>query len=118
MVQLLTGYCWGMSTASGDEYLVTDATLAVPEERPVAVGHRWPFALVAVIVAAGLLMVTFGGFTAGVQILAAGMAAAAVLRLVTPTSYAGWLANRSRLVDVTCFAGLAVALAATVALVG
>lgn len=106
-----------MSTASGDEYLVADPTALVGERRVSgASGRQWPFAIIAAVVVTSAVLLVFGRFGLGMQGLVVAMATAAVLRLLLPTHVAGWLANRSRLVDASCFAGLALGLAGTLLL--
>ncbi|SDJ51024.1 Protein of unknown function [Frankineae bacterium MT45] len=71
---------------------------------------QWPFALVLFVCAVGF----FGGvirpqhWLRAVSVMAAGMLLGALLRLVLPPVRAGWLAVRSRTLDVVIYAGLGV----------
>lgn len=111
-----------MSAASGDEYLVADssALLAGPVAAPVPVAEppaaQWPFLLVSVLGVAGMVLIAFGSVRTGLFGLAAALGLAGALRLVLPTTTAGWLASRPRMVDVCVFAILAGSLAAVTVL--
>ena len=72
--------------------------------------HELPFVLSALVVAVGLLMVSFASnhWLRGVLVIAGGFGAAALLRLVLPQEWAGLLAIRRRSFDVFCFAVVSV----------
>jgi hypothetical protein len=108
-----------MSAAPGDEYLVADsATLLGAAELPVpAVAiepkeptAQWPFLLVAIVAIGGLSLIGAGSLLQGLAGLVVATGLAALLRLVLPTRTAGWLASRSRGLDVAGFVVLALAL--------
>lgn len=104
-----------MSTASSDEYLVGDAAISASlDEKPPRL--QWPFLIVAVLAMGGLALFALGSLNRGIAALVLSMGLAAALRLVLPSATAGWLASRSRSVDVLCFAGLAAGLAGTLML--
>jgi cation transport ATPase len=63
------------------------------------------------VVAAGLLVVAAVDWQPGVVVLAAGLALAALLRLVLPVRRAGWLAVRGKAMDVAVLVVLATGLA-------
>lgn len=73
---------------------------------------EWPVALVLVGVAVGLLISGTDGAGRGTTIIAASVLLGGVLRLLLPTSYAGVLAVRRRLIDVITLFGLGVLLLA------
>lgn len=101
-----------MSTASGDDYLVTPDTTAVvtvPESRVT----QWPFWLVTAVGIVGLGLIAVGRLQQGILGLVVAVGLSAMLRLVLPTRTAGWLVSRSRIVDAAAFATLAAGLAAT-----
>ena len=101
-----------MSTASGDDYLVTPeapALVTLPETRVT----QWPFWLVTMVGIVGLGLIALGQAQQGILGLVVAMGLAGVLRLVLPTRNAGWLVSRSRGIDVAGFAVLAAGLAAT-----
>jgi hypothetical protein len=108
-----------MSAAPGDEYLVADSaallgaaelpvpTVAVEPSEPPA---QWPFLIVAIVAVGSLLLIAVGSLLQGLAGLVVATALAALLRLVLPTRTAGWLASRSRGLDVAGFVAIAVAL--------
>jgi hypothetical protein len=67
-----------------------------------------------VVVAAGLIFVTFGHWRSGTVVVGLAMIGAAVLRVLLPVRLVGFLAVRSRPVDVVLFAGTGLALAVIV----
>ncbi|MBA2553263.1 MAG: DUF3017 domain-containing protein [Geodermatophilaceae bacterium] len=71
-----------------------------------------PFALVWLVVLVGMGLIATEYWRRGLTIVGAAAVLAGVLRLVLPTRRAGWLAVRSRPIDVLCFGFLGVALAA------
>lgn len=79
---------------------------------PVGGNGHGTLVVVAVVtlVAASLLLAVLLGFRAGVYALASLLATIAVVRAVLPVRLVGPLAVRSRLVDVTTTAALAVGL--------
>jgi hypothetical protein len=107
-----------MSTASGDEYLVADSTalqasrqVAAPavEKSPPA---QWPYLVICLFASVGLILIALGSVSEGLTGLALAMGVASVVRLVLPSTTAGWLTSRSRVVDVGLFAALGLALGA------
>jgi hypothetical protein len=84
--------------------------------RPFLAGllRQLPLLAVLVVVALGLLMVTFEHWRLGLVIIGLALIGGAVLRLLLPVRRAGFLAVRSRPVDVVLLAatGLAVAVIA------
>ena len=108
-----------MSAAPGDEYFVADsAALLGAAELPVpaaaveakAPPAQWPFLLVALVGLGALVLIAAGSLLQGLAGLVVATGLAALLRLVLPTRTAGWLASRSRGLDVAGFAALAHAL--------
>ena len=108
-----------MSAAPGDDYLVADsaavlvaADIAVPEVavEPNAPAAQWPFLIVAILGIGGLFLIGTGSMLQGLAGLVVATGLAALLRLVLPTRTSGWLASRSRALDVTGFVVLALAL--------
>jgi hypothetical protein len=73
--------------------------------------HRDPLLAVVLIVAAGIATLTLHRLRAGMYVIAAGLAVAAVLRLLLRPRAASSLVVRSRHVDVMVLAALAVAIA-------
>ncbi len=107
-----------MSTASGDEYLVADSA-SLPAARHVVApavektpAAQWPYLVVSLVASVGLVLIALGSLREGLIGLALAMGVASVVRLVLPSTTAGWLTSRSRLVDVGLFAGLGLALVA------
>jgi hypothetical protein len=103
-----------MSAASGEDYLVSDSaallgTVEAPAEAPRA---QWPFVIVAVVALAGIVLIAFDSLQQGLLGLALALALAAVMRLVLPARTAGWLASRTRMVDVGLLAALGASLCA------
>ncbi|MPR00263.1 DUF3017 domain-containing protein [Modestobacter sp. I12A-02628] len=70
--------------------------------RPVLAGliRQWPLGVVLLTVGVGLLLVAADFWRRGLITIGLGVAAAGVLRLLLPVRRAGFLAVRSRLVDV------------------
>ena len=81
--------------------------MAVEPKAPVA---QWPFLIVAILAIGGLVLIGTGSMLQGLAGLVVATGLAALLRLVLPTRTAGWLASRSRALDVTGFVVLALAL--------
>ena len=81
--------------------------------RPFLAGllRQLPLLAVLVVVGAGLLVVTFHRWRLGLVIVGLALIGAAVLRLLLPVRRAGFLAVRSRPVDVVLLAGTGLALA-------
>jgi Protein of unknown function (DUF3017) len=71
-----------------------------------------PFLLVLAVVIAvfAYLTVMPGHWRRGVSVMAAALVLAAVLRLVLPSAYAGFLAVRGRWWDAFCYAALGMAI--------
>lgn len=105
-----------MSTASGDEYLIADPAnlIAAADPAVTPVEHtptsQWPYLLVSLIAVGGLGLIAIGLLRQGLLGLTLAMAVAAGVRLMLPTTTAGWLGSRSRTIDAAVFAGLAAAL--------
>jgi hypothetical protein len=80
--------------------------------RPFLAGllRQLPLLAVLVVVAVGLVFVTFGHWRRGIVIIGLAMVGAALLRLLLPLRRVGFLAVRSRYVDVALMAGTGVAL--------
>ena len=96
----------------------TPATQRTPLylRRPLLAGflRQWPLLAVIVTVGIGLLLVAAGGWRSGLVVTGLALVLAGVLRLLLPLRRIGFLAVRSRPVDValTLGAGLAVAVIA------
>jgi hypothetical protein len=82
--------------------------------RPFLAGvlRQLPLAVVLAVVAVGLLEVTFEHWRRGLVTMGVGLLVAAVLRLVMPVRQVGFLAVRSRAIDVTLTGGAGVVLVA------
>jgi hypothetical protein len=80
--------------------------------RPFLAGlvRQLPLLAVLVVVGLGLLSVAFGYWRQGLVLLGLALIGAAVLRLLLPLRRAGFLAVRSRPVDVVLLAGTGLAL--------
>ncbi|MGY1857069.1 DUF3017 domain-containing protein [Modestobacter sp. SYSU DS0290] len=81
--------------------------------RPLLAGfvRQWPLLLVIVLVAAGLALVALEQWRRGLVVMGLATVCAALLRLLLPARRIGFLAVRSRRVDVglSLVVGLAVA---------
>ena len=84
--------------------------------RPFLAGllRQLPLLAVLVVVAIGLLAVTFGHWRSGIVVVGVALMGAAVLRVLLPVRRVGFLAVRSRPVDVVLLAGTGLALAVIV----
>jgi hypothetical protein len=82
--------------------------------RPFLAGllRQLPLLAVLVVVAVGLLMVTFEHWRRGLVVVGLALVGGGVLRLLLPLRRVGFLAVRSRPVDVVLLAGVGVALTA------
>ena len=82
--------------------------------RPFLAGliRQLPLLAVLVVVAVGLLLVTFERWRLGLVVVGLGLVGGAVLRLLLPVRRVGFLAVRSRPTDVVLLAGTGVALTA------
>ena len=80
--------------------------------RPFVAGllRQLPLVVVLVAVGVGLLVVTLGRWRIGLVVEGVALLAAAVLRLALPVRRTGFLAVRSRPVDVLLMAGAGLAL--------
>jgi hypothetical protein len=80
--------------------------------RPVLAGllRQLPLLAVIVTVGVGLLMVTFEHWRKGLVVVGLALVGGAVLRLLLPVRRVGFLAVRSRPVDVVLLAGAGLAL--------
>ena len=87
--------------------------------RPFLAGllRQLPLLAVLVVVGIGLLVVTFDNWRTGIVIMGLASIGAAVLRVLLPVRQAGFLAVRSRPVDVALLAGTGVALTVIVLLI-
>ena len=79
--------------------------------RPFLAGllRQWPLLAVLVAVAVGLGMIAIEHWRRGLLVVGLALVGAAVLRLVLPARRVGFLAVRSRPVDVVLMAGTGVA---------
>ena len=80
--------------------------------RPFLAGllRQLPLLVVLLVVGVGLLQVTFQHWRLGLVVMGLALVGAAVLRLLLPVRRAGFLAVRSRPVDVVLLAGAGLAL--------
>ena len=80
--------------------------------RPLVAGLMRQLPLVAVLltVAIGLLLVTFDHWRKGLVVVGLALVGGALLRLLVPLRRVGFLAVRSRLIDVVLMAGTGLAL--------
>jgi hypothetical protein len=80
--------------------------------RPFLAGllRQLPLLAVLVVVGIGLVVVAFGYWRKGIVIVGLALIAAAVLRALLPVRRVGFLAVRSRPVDVVLMAGTGLAL--------
>jgi len=87
--------------------------------RPFLAGLIRQLPLLAVLagVAVGLVVVTFDHWTRGVVIVGLALIGGAVLRLILPVRRVGFLAVRSRPVDVVLMAGMGLALTVIVLMI-
>ncbi|MDP1877585.1 MAG: DUF3017 domain-containing protein [Actinomycetota bacterium] len=72
---------------------------------------QWPISLVLLGVTIAMVMIGLDYFRRGCIVLSASVLLAAFLRLLLPEGEAGWLASRSRKVDVAVLAVLGIGLA-------
>jgi hypothetical protein len=80
--------------------------------RPFLAGlvRQLPLLAVILVVGAGLVLVTFGQWRSGLVVIGLALIGAALLRLFLPLRRVGFLAVRSRSVDVLLMAGTGLAL--------
>jgi hypothetical protein len=80
--------------------------------RPFVAGliRQLPLLAVLVTVGVGLVVLTFDHWRSGIVIIGLALMGAAVLRLLLPVRRVGFLAVRSRTVDVVLLAGTGLAL--------
>ena len=80
--------------------------------RPFLAGliRQLPLLAVLVMVGIGLIVVTLGHWRAGIVVVGLALIGAAVLRVLLPVRRVGFLAVRSRPVDVVLLAGTGLAL--------
>ena len=80
--------------------------------RPFLAGlvRQLPLLAVLIAVGVGLLLVTFEHWRRGLVVIGVALVAAAVLRLLLPVRRVGFLAVRSRPVDVVLLTGMGLAL--------
>ena len=81
--------------------------------RPVLAGliRQLPLLAVLVVVGVGLLMVTVEHWRRGLVVMGVGLVIGGILRLLLPVRRVGFLAVRSRPVDVVLLVGVGVTLA-------
>ncbi len=81
--------------------------------RPFLAGlvRQLPLLVVLVVVAVGLLMVTIGHWRVGLVVMGLALAGGGLLRLLLPVKRVGFLAVRSRPVDVVLLVGVGITLA-------
>ena len=81
--------------------------------RPFVAGmlRQLPLLVVLLVVGLGLLLVTFQYWRTGLIVIGLALVGAGVLRLLLPVRRAGFLAVRSRPVDVVLLAGTGLTLA-------
>ena len=87
--------------------------------RPFLAGlvRQLPLLAVLVMVGVGMLVVTFDYWRTGIVIIGLALIGGAVLRMVLPVRRVGFLAVRSRPVDVVLLAGTGLALTVIVLLI-
>ena len=87
--------------------------------RPFLAGviRQLPLLAVLVVVGVGLVVVAFDHWRKGVVIMGVALIGAALLRLLLPVRRVGFLAVRSRPVDVVLLAGTGIALTVIVLLI-
>ena len=80
--------------------------------RPFVAGllRQWPLVLVLLVVGVGLLQVAFQHWRLGLVVMGLALVGAGLLRLFLPVRRAGFLAVRSRPVDVVLLTGTGLAL--------
>jgi hypothetical protein len=80
--------------------------------RPFLAGlvRQLPLLAVILVVGVGLVLVTFGQWRSGLVVIGLALVGAALLRLFLPLRRVGFLAVRSRSVDVLLMAGTGLAL--------
>ena len=81
--------------------------------RPFLAGllRQWPLLAVLLVVGVGLLQVPFRHWRMGLVVMGLALVGAGLLRLLLPVRRAGFLAVRSRPVDVVLLTGTGLALA-------
>jgi Protein of unknown function (DUF3017) len=72
--------------------------------------RQWPIWMVALIFIAAFALVVAGYWRRGALVMAIGVGAAAALRLALPEDRAGFLAVRSRTIDVVTTASVSAAM--------
>jgi hypothetical protein len=72
--------------------------------------RQWPLVLVIAVIGVGLIVIAMHHFRWGSLAIASATVGAAFLRLVLPARRAGWLAVRSRLLDVVTTGSIGIAL--------
>ena len=80
--------------------------------RPFVAGlvRQLPLLAVLIVVGIGLVLVTFEHWRRGLVVIGLALVGAALLRLLLPVRRVGFLAVRSRAVDVVLLAGVGLAL--------
>jgi hypothetical protein len=79
--------------------------------RPLLAGflRQWPLLVVIVVVGAGLLLVAADRWRSGLVVMGLALVAAGMLRLFLPLRQIGFLAVRSRPIDVALTTGVGLA---------
>ncbi|CAN5127571.1 hypothetical protein BH09ACT12_BH09ACT12_26320 [soil metagenome] len=97
--------------------MTTEPPETPPDAQPPTQERRYPSTIggafyIAVLITAsiGIALVVLSDWRVGVRVLAGGLAAAGLMRLVLPQRDAGMLAVRHRAVDVLLLVGVAGAL--------
>ena len=75
--------------------------------RPFLAGvvRQWPLGLVLLVVAAGMVLVAVEYWRRGLIVMGLAVTGAGLLRLVLPVRRAGFLAVRSRVIDLVLYLG-------------
>ena len=92
-----------------EEPLASVHSLREHRKRGVSIA-QWPITVALIGVALSLVVVAFWSFRRGSIMLSAFVTLALFLRLLLPDAEAGWLAVRSKRIDVIVLATLAVGL--------
>ena len=71
--------------------------------------RQWPLLVVIVVVGAGLLLVAADRWRSGLVVMGLALVAAGLLRLLLPVRRVGFLAVRSRPIDVALTTGVGLA---------
>jgi hypothetical protein len=94
---------------TGTPWARTAAKVPGVTDRPPSGGCQLPALLVLAVVATGLLLSRAVDWQVGARVLGLGFLLAAVLRTTLPAARAGWLAVRTRSLDVAVLLSLGAA---------